>query len=225
MYLLYKVIILLTNFSSITTLYIGYKYNEIIIANNIFLTSIFSFIFHLFDEFNYFVSYDILNYFRIIDFFYSYKSIYVTITCLLYDYNNINYNYEVLVNPLLLWLAINEREKQNFLITIVPSLCGIIIPLSYLQRNNIIRPHIKSHYLIILLLMIIINIFVYVTEKKYDNYHIFHSLHHILCFSIPCIVILYKSDNKKYMNHYEYSFDCIERKRNNSSDISDEQIV
>lgn len=223
-----KTLILLTNFSSVSTLYFGYKYNESIISYYVFLTSLLSFIFHFFDEFDYLVSYDVLNYFRIIDFFYSYKSIYITLTCFLFDYNNFHYNYDIIINPLFLWLAVNEREKWKFLSIILPSLCGTIIPLSYFQINNIIKPRLKSYYLLVLLLMIFTNVFVYVNEQKID-YYLFHSIHHLLCFSIPSVVILYKTNNKKYMNHFYYdiniSFGCIERKRNNSSDISDEQIV
>lgn len=218
--MIYKYIILITNFSSFITLYFGYKYNEYIIAHYIFLTSLFSFIFHLFNEFNSLVSYDILNYFRIIDFFYSYKSIYITTTSLFFDYNNFIYNYNILINPLFLWLAIYKREKSNFLTIILPSLIGSVIPLSYFQRNNIIKPRIKNIYLFILLFMMLSNVIVYINEHNYDYYYIFHSIHHLLCFSIPTIVILYKINNKKLKNHFNYDFEIIERKRNTSSDMS-----
>jgi hypothetical protein len=228
--MIYKSLILLTNFSSLTTLYIGYKHNEYMIANFIFMTSLFSFIFHLFDEYNYFVSYDVLNYFRIIDFFYSYKSIYITLICLFFDYNNFHYNYNIIIDPLFLWLAINEREKNKFLTTILPTLIVSIMPVFYLQKQNIIYPLIKSYYLLVILSLIISNIFVYISETKFTNYHLFHSIHHLLCFSIPGFVILYKTNNKKFYNHYYIDIDIklnyiniIERKRN-SSDVSNTEI-
>jgi hypothetical protein len=215
-----KYIILVTNLSSFITLYFGYKYKQYILAYYIFLTSIFSFIFHLFNEFNYLVSYDILNFFRIIDFLYSYQSIYITIISLFLDFNHFIYNYNVIMTPLFLWLAINQSEKHNFLTIIIPSLSASTFPLFYFQRNNFIKPLIKSKYLIILLLMTLSNIYVYINEHKYSDYYIFHSIHHILCFSIPSIVILYKNNNKKFNTHYLLDFQFIERKRNNSNDIS-----
>ncbi len=193
-----KIFIILTNLSSIITLYYGLRYREYIIMYSIITTSIISLIFHLMTEFP-IVNADTLEFFRLLDFYYSYKSIYVVSTNLLTDYNINNFNYDLVISPVLLIMAKFLTKKNYFLISIVPLSVGIIIPLLYFNRKEIIRINTRDIRFWISLSLILSNIIFYIFEKNI-NYYVFHSLHHLLCFSYPAILIELKNVSKSCKN-------------------------
>ena len=74
-----KIFIIITNLSSLITLYYGYKYKEYTITICILVTSLLSLIFHTFTEYPT-LSNENLNFLRLLDFYYSYKSIQIVST-------------------------------------------------------------------------------------------------------------------------------------------------
>ncbi len=194
-----KIFIIITNLSSIITLYYGHKYKEYTISICVFVTSILSLIFHAFTEYPN-ISSDNLSFLRLLDFYYSYKSIIVVTTNFLTDYTVWNYNYDLIMTPIVLTMATHLTEKKLFLSTIVPVTLGIILPILYFKRNSIIKPRLDDNRLWICMLLIITNIIVYSLEKQI-NYYILHSIHHLICFSVPGLLIEYKNNNKNLLNN------------------------
>ena len=196
-----KIFIIITNLSSLITLYYGYKYKEYTITICILVTSLLSLIFHTFTEYPT-LSNENLNFLRLLDFYYSYKSIQIVSTNILIDYTIWNYNYDLIMTPIILTMATHLTEKNLFLTSIIPVTIGIILPIIYCNRNRLIKPRINDVRLWICLSLIIINIIVYSFEKKI-NYYLFHSIHHLICFSVPGLLIQYKNNNKKLQNQNE----------------------
>lgn len=189
-----KIFIILTNLSSIVTLYYGLKNKEYTIMYCIITTSIISLIFHLMTEYS-IVNADTLQFFRLLDFYYSYKSIYIVTTNVLTDYTINNFNYDIVINPLLLVMAKYLTQKNYFLMSIVPLSIGIISPVLFFKRKNIIKLDIRNIRFWICLSLILTNIIFYIYERNID-YYIFHSGHHILCFSYPGLLIELKTHSK-----------------------------
>ncbi len=189
-----KIFIILTNMSSIVTLYYGLKNKEYTIMYSIITTSIISLVFHLMTEYS-IVSVDTLEFFRLLDFYYSYKSIYIVTTNVLTDYTTSNFNYDIIINPVLLIMAKYLTNKKYFLISIIPLSIGIIFPVLFFNRNNIIKLNFKNIRFWISLSLILTNIIFYVYERNFD-YYVFHSVHHLLCFSYPGILIELKTFSK-----------------------------
>ncbi len=199
-----KIFVIITNLSSIATLYYGHKYKEYTITFCIVVTSIISLIFHTFTEFNR-VSDKTLDFFRVLDFYYSYKSIYVVTTNLLIDYDVLHYNYDLLITPILLTMATFLTEKNYFVLSILPLSVGIILPILYLSKDKMIKPNIYDFKLYLILILVLINILVYIFEK-FVNYYIFHSIHHLICFSVPGLIIQYKFRNRNNISDKNIMF-------------------
>lgn len=193
-----KIFIILTNMSSIVTLYYGLKYREYTIMYCIITTSILSLIFHLFTEFP-LVNNDCLSFLRLLDFYYSYKSIYIVSTNILTDYTVNNYNYDLMTSPILLIMAKFLTKKNYFPISIIPLCIGIILPTLWLNRHQIIKINTRDIRFWISLFLILLNIIFYLFEKQMD-YYIFHSIHHLLCFSYPGLLIELKNISKGAKN-------------------------
>ena len=196
-----KIFIILTNLSSIITLYYGLKNKEYTIMYCIISTSILSLIFHLFTEFP-LVNHETLSFFRLLDFYYSYKSIYVVSTNFLTnikdtDNKNFNLNYDIVVSPVLLIMSKFLTNKNYFLISIIPLCVGIILPYLIYHRNHLIKINFRDIRFCVCFTLILTNIIFYIMEKNID-YYIFHSVHHLLCFSYPGLLIQlkYNSINK-----------------------------
>lgn len=194
-----KILIILTNLSSIITLYYGIKNKEYTIMYCIITTSILSLIFHLFTEFP-LVGHEALSFFRLLDFYYSYKSIYIVSTNFLV-YNeekinnkNFNLNYDIVASPILLIMAKFLTNKDYFLISIIPLCVGIILPYLVFNRKNLIKINFRDIRFCICFTLILTNIIFYTMEKNID-YYIFHSIHHLLCFSYPGLLIQLKHNS------------------------------
>ena len=178
-----KVLLVVSNFSSMATLYYGLANKEYIISTCIVTTSIISAVFHMLETFE-FGSQSVLQLLRLLDFYYSYKSIYVVTTSLFLDYSMEFFYYDIPVQTILITLAVFFTGKDSFLLCIVPMCLGIIAPLLFYYRDRIITINPYDHHLALLITMVLLNIYFYMTETYYD-YNIFHSLHHLICFSTP----------------------------------------
>ena len=86
-----KILIILSNLSSLITFYIGIQYEEYLVSQQILTTSFASIIYHGFDEFN--ATYKYIDYFRLVDFFMSYMSIYIICLSLFLTFDSFIYNY------------------------------------------------------------------------------------------------------------------------------------
>ena len=188
-----KLLVIITNITSLLTIYTGYIYHEYIIALCVAVTSIMSLLLHLFTEYEY-VSDELLNLFRLLDFVFSYMSVYIVTTNFLLDYNNIHFNYHIMVTPVLISMAYLFTCKDMFLSHIVPCLMMIIMPILIYDRKNIIIPKLSVRTFV-LVILVMMNILTYQYERDV-NYYYMHSIHHIICFTIPGVVVEYKHFNR-----------------------------
>ncbi len=193
-----KIFIILTNLSGLVTLYYGLKYKEYTIMLSIITTSIISLIFHLVSEYP-LVNEEWLSFLRLLDFYYSYKSIYIVTTNFLTDYTLNNVNYDIVVSPVLMIMAKFLTRKNYFAMSIIPLSFGIVLPLLLYNKNEIISINTRDKRFWITLCLILGNIIFYLFEKNVD-YYVFHSIHHLLCFSYPGLLIELKSISKNSPN-------------------------
>ncbi len=119
-------------------------------------------------------------------------------------------------------MATHLTNKQMFLKTIVPVTLALIIPIIYYKRHTIIKPRINDIRLLTCGLLIITNIIVYFLEKQI-NYYILHSIHHLICFSVPGLLIEYKNNNKNLLNENKIFVENIIKKIPSLTDISIEK--
>ncbi len=196
-----RYLLVFSNIASFPSIMYFLKRKKYYISLQILFTAFFSFLHHLFSSgLVYFSSTVFTN----MDLLYSYWLIYTMQMYLFFPYSGTQVCFSRhIVYPILVLLSLIELDSlYNIFITFFIGLLNLILISASVVSNpeqQYFKINVFNIYFCLLTIMITINIYVF-WQAYSESYELFHSLHHILCFSLPIIIDRYIVSEEKKRN-------------------------